>query len=135
MAEDTTARDALERSIQRRAMLCDHDELKALDRVLVVLEKVRHRAELGPLVQLPSHTFTHGADGPGRLIIDDLLRICEHGRSPNACSRCHRAELLTLGAGVPDIVEMNADAEEKLDRERADARKKWARTTTYGGQG
>lgn len=41
MANDTTARDALARSIASRLLICDELELRQLDRVLISMEKRR----------------------------------------------------------------------------------------------
>ncbi len=38
---DTTARDALERSLQHRMLMCSEDELRAIDRMVIAVEKRR----------------------------------------------------------------------------------------------
>ncbi len=41
---DTTARDAIERSVAARLLICDEVELRAIDRMLVGIEKRRELA-------------------------------------------------------------------------------------------
>jgi hypothetical protein len=47
MPDDTTARDALERGLHYRLPLCSEEELRALDRMLVGIEKRRELLEVG----------------------------------------------------------------------------------------
>lgn len=47
MGDDLTARNALQRSISSRLHACDEEELRALDRMLIAVEKRRDILDVG----------------------------------------------------------------------------------------